>query len=176
MSNEVRDYTTKCCDGVGDKNSPKYMLVGISGGRLGCIQTGVPFTKDASGKLLIRVLHELGYTHSLEWDENPVYNNIYVTNIVKGIILDRDGNNRIPLTNEINYWIPMFKREIKEIKADKMVAVGRIVLETFNDIGIRHSLLLRHPSYYARSGALGKSRASWSEMLTEYTEVLGINK
>jgi len=170
------DYTTKCCEGIGDKNNPKYMLVGISGGRLGCIQTGVPFTKDASGKLLIRVLHELGYTHSLEWDENPIYNNIYVTNIVKGVILDPDGNNRIPSESEINYWVPSFKREIDQVKPKVIVAIGRIVSDTFRNIGIRHTLSIKHPSYYARNGALGKSRASWSEMLTEYTAILGINK
>lgn len=170
-----KDYTTKCCEGVGDKNNPKYMLVGISGGRLGCIQTGVPFTRDASGKLLIRVLHELGYTYNLEWDEKPIYSNIYVTNLVKGVILDQDGNNRTPYESEINYWVPMFKKEVQEVKPEKMVAIGRIVLETFRNIGIKHSLSLKHPSYYARNGALGKSRAAWSEMLTEYTSVLGLN-
>ena len=81
---DKRNYKDKICDGIGDKDHPKYMLVGMCGGRLGCIQTGVPFTRDGSGKLLIRTLNELGYTKDYEWNENPQYDNLYVTNLVKG--------------------------------------------------------------------------------------------
>ncbi len=171
----VKDYKTKCCEGIGDKNGPKYMLVGISGGRLGCILTGVPFTRDASGRLLIRVLKELGYTKSLEWDEKPVYTNVYVTNLVKGVILDCYGNNRKPDSIEIEYWIPEFKKEVAKVKPKQIVAVGKVVLETLEKTDIKCDLIVKHPSYYARNGALGKSRPSWGNMLSEYALVLGLN-
>lgn len=175
-----RTYKDKICDGIGDKNSPKYMLVGMCGGRLGCIQTGVPFTRDGSGRLLIRVLNELGYTDSFERDEKPVYRNMFVTNLVKGVILGDCGNNRVPTTEEIDYWRQAFYNEVAEVKPRQLVAIGRTVFEALNGIvdtsqGKYPLLFVRHPSYYLRNGALGKSRPAWFEMLKEYTMVLGRN-
>ena len=183
------DYRTKCCSGVGDTDKPKYMLVGMCGGRLGCIQTGVPFTKDGSGRLLIRVLKELGYTQSYERDEKPVYNNIYVTNLVKGVILENGGNNRIPTDMEIEFWKEDFLAEFGKVNAQKIVAIGHLVeshLEKMIDF-FHHCefcednskgsrlLFLKHPSYYLRHGALGKSKPAWTEMLAEYKDILGVN-
>lgn len=177
---DSRDYKTKICDGIGDKESPKYMLVGMCGGRLGCIQTGIPFTRDGSGKLLIRVLNELGYTKDYEWNESPVYNNVFVTNIVKGVILKEDGNNRVPTYEEIVYWKNTFIDEIILVKPKVIVAIGRIVynhINTFVTIGGNNPkvLFVRHPSYYLRNGALGKSTEAWNMMVNEYTNVLGPN-
>ncbi len=173
---DTRNYKDKICDGIGDKNSPRYMLVGMCGGRLGCIQTGVPFTRDGSGKLLIRVLNELGYTKDYEWNENPQYHNIYVTNLVKGVILGDDGNNRAPTYDEIQYWTEAFINEIKEVNPRYVVAIGHVV-ETAISPRVDNAILLflKHPSYYLRNGALGKANNAWAKMLEEYTKVLGEN-
>ncbi len=172
-----RDYTNKICSGIGDKNHPRYMLVGMCGGRLGCIQTGVPFTRDGSGKLLIRVLNELGYTKDYEWNEQPKYNNIYVTNLVKGVILGDDGNNRTPTYDEIQYWMEAFLNEIKEVNPRYVVAIGHIVEKAISPrVNNAMMLFLKHPSYYLRHGALGKARGAWSQMLNEYTKILGKNE
>ncbi len=185
---DLRDYKTKICDGIGDKDHPKYMLVGMCGGRLGCIQTGVPFTRDGSGKLLIRVLNELGYTKDYEWNENPQYKNIYVTNLVKGVILGTDGNNRAPTDDEIQYWMKSFIEEIVEVNPEHVVAIGHVVEsaiekvihnctfcegETFTNYEV---LFVKHPSYYLRNGALGKANNAWKSMLDEYTKILGKNE
>ena len=178
MMLDNRTYKDKICDGVGDKNGPKYMLVGMCGGRLGCIQTGVPFTRDGSGRLLIRVLNELGYTESFERDENPIYHKVYVTNLVKGVILDPFGNNREPNDIEIDYWRNHFLNEIADVRPRQVVAIGHLVYDAIKrmiDFGQgKHPLLLvRHPSYFLRNGALGKSTYGWEQMLNEYRNVLG---
>lgn len=174
------DYKTKICDGIGDRDSPKHMLVGMCGGRLGCIQTGVPFTRDGSGRLLIRVLKELGYTSSFERDEKPEYHNVYVTNLVKGVILNECGNNRVPNETEIEYWLPSFLNEVNFVKPKHTVAIGSVVFSTLLrvDSGDIHPPLLsvRHPSYYLRNGALGKANQAWKDMLEEYKNILGYNE
>jgi len=177
---DSRDYKTKICDGIGDTDHPKYMLVGMCGGRLGCIQTGVPFTRDGSGKLLIRVLNELGYTKDYEWNENPQYHNIYVTNLVKGVILGDDGNNRVPTYEEIMYWRNTFIDEITLVNPEYVVSIGMVVrnhIESFVSQGGNNPLLLfvKHPSYFLRHGALGKAKGAWTQMLKEYTNTLGVN-
>ncbi len=175
----MKDYKDRCCNGIGDKNQPKYMIVGMCGGRLGCIRTGIPFTKDGSGKLFIRAMKELGFTKSNEWDLDPVYENVYVTNLVKGTILADDGFNRNPTDSEIAYWWSEFIDEVVTIKPEHIVAVGNLVYgylkdsHKFSDIhDIWH---IKHPSYYLRHGALGKARPAWNEMLEEYTLVIGVN-
>ena len=172
---ETRTYKDKICDGTGDKNNPEYMLVGMCGGRLGCIQTGIPFTRDGSGKLLIRTLNELGYTKDYEWNENPQYKNIYVTNLVKGFILGPDGNNRAPTYDEIQYWMEPFMEEIQDVNPKVVVAIGHVVEKALTHKIYKPLLFVKHPSYYLRNGALGKANTAWQTMLEEYTKVLGVN-
>ncbi|GAI86895.1 unnamed protein product, partial [marine sediment metagenome] len=69
--------------GYGDIDSPT-VFVGEAPGRDGCGYTGIPFTRDRSGKLYNWILNYLGVT--LE--------DTYTTNIVKCWPADKDGKNR----------------------------------------------------------------------------------
>ncbi len=176
LSEEIEDYKKPVSFGYGVQN-PKYMLVGISGGRLGCIQTGVPFTKDMSGRLFQRVMNRLGYSRTDEFSEKPEYDNIYVTNLVKGVVLTTDGNNRAPSNKEIRYWMSDMLDEIdRRIKPKFVIALGSVVYDYLKDETFSAMLLkLKHPAWYGRMGALNEASIAWHDMVAEYTEVLGKN-
>lgn len=182
MTDNIPDYKLPACEGYG-MFEPKYMFIGISGGRLGCLDTGVPFTKDMSGRLFQRAMYRLGYSSTGdETTVKPVYSGIYVTNLVKGKILDSKGLNRAPKNHEIRYWMGDLLDEIVLVKPQKIVAVGSVVYdylkdETWGD-GLYDATLLKvkHPSWYGRKGALKNNSQAWIDMLEEYRYVLGENK
>ncbi len=175
-SKEIEDYKKPVSFGYGVQN-PKYMLVGISGGRLGCIQTGVPFTRDMSGRLFQRVMNRLGYSRTDEFSEKPEYDNIYVTNLVKGVVLTTDGNNRQPKHREIRYWMGEMRLEVYKIMPEILVAVGSLVYDYLKAERIGPEVLkVKHPAWYGRMGALNEASVAWHDMVSEYTEVLGKNE
>lgn len=171
----MEQYKIPICTGVGETKNPKYMLVGYYGGRLGCQKTGVPFTKDGSGKLFIRAMRSLGYTTAFDTDEAPWYKTVYVTNLVKSKCITEDGLNRDPNNDELHYWLGQFNLEHKRVAPHKVVAIGNVVYETLLFGGYRDMLKIKHPSYYLRNGALRGSSNAWTNMLDEYTKVLGKN-
>lgn len=175
MNEDIPDYKKPVCAGYGVIR-PKYMFVGISGGRLGCIQTGIPFTRDMSGRLFQRVLGKLGYSKSDEFSENPELVNCYMTNLVKGKILTTTGCNRAPTNEEIRYWLDDFYEECWRITPQKIVAVGSIVYDYLKDEGFPAKVLkVKHPSWYGRHGALDENNIFWKDMYNDYLEVLGKN-
>jgi uracil-DNA glycosylase family 4 len=160
------------CEGWGQKPAT-YMFVGISAGRLGALLTKVPFTKDASGRLFQRCLHLLGLNGSSdELCETPPLRNCYVTNLVKGRCLGRDGLNRLPTEEEVAYWWPHFQWELKLVQPYKLLSLGTFVKEHLQQRGV-DSIYLRHPRWYQAHGGLNPLKPAFTEMLLDYRKGLG---
>jgi uracil-DNA glycosylase len=147
------------------------MFVGISAGRLGALVTKVPFTKDASGRLLQRCLNTLGFSKSDEYSLQPELSNCYVTNLVKGRILDKDGLNRLPTVKEVEYWWPTFLEEYYKVQPQRILSLSQFVYQELRIRGIR-SVKLNHPRWYQSHGALTLHSFSFQKMVEDYRKAL----
>ena len=156
----------------------KFMFVGISAGKLGALKTEVPFTKDMSGRLLQRVLYHLGLSKTAdEKTLRPELVNCYLTNMVKGRILDKKGNNRLPNETEVLYWLPKLQHELIDVKPTVIIALGKLVGHDLQK-AFQYGLLLKtpgltlmefkHPRAYGSRGAINIDSVAWSEMLSDY--------
>lgn len=93
-----------------------FLFIGLAPGRSGAEVTGIPFTKDKSGRLFRRMtslIEERGLTFS-------------VTNIVKCNPLDREGRNRNPTNDEVEACTEYLKREIEITKPKVIVILGKV--------------------------------------------------
>lgn len=171
----IEPYKILSCQGYGQIQC-KFMFVGISAGKLGALKTNVPFTKDSSGRLLQRVLGELGFSKSDEFSLQPKLNDCWITNLVKGKILDESGNNRLPNYKEISYWWQDFVSEVEKVSPNYIIALGDLVFKTINtttSFHLTHNLKkMKHPRWYASHGAINKNKSAWKEMLSDYKKVL----
>ena len=156
------------------------MFVGISAGKLGVLKTSVPFTKDSSGRLLQRCLGKLGWSESDEFSERPVLKDCWITNIVKGRILDEKGNNRLPTLKEIEYWWPTFDREIQTVNPERILALGDVVWNTLHRKlrfeYLNRTVQAKHPRWYASHGAIKDDSPAFKSMLTDYATLLNWEK
>lgn len=100
---------TKCVFGKGNKNA-EILFVGEAPGRNEDEQ-GIPFV-GAAGKLLDKLLDETGIKKE----------NIYVANILKC----RPPQNRDPLPEEENQCSDYLRNQIRLIKPNLIVCLGRI--------------------------------------------------
>jgi len=126
--------------GYGNLNSP-IVFIGEAPGKNGCGTTGIPFTRDKSGRFYNRCLNLL----------NLKLEDIYTTNIVKCCPL----NNRKPTIEEVKNCYPFLYREIQIIKPALIVALGRTAEWAIKNlkpkIKIPHRFLY-HPAYILRIG------------------------
>ncbi len=167
------------CEGYGSKPA-RVMFVGISAGQRGALISKVPLTRDNSGRLFQRCLKDLGLSESDERSERPVLKDCYVTNLVKGACLYKDGRNRPPTNEELVYWYPRFLEEYDQVKPRRLVALGHLVEEEIwngwphRDIdgltelrAILH--FVKHPRWYVMHGALAPApNKSFLDMVREY--------
>lgn len=174
MSNQALEVW---CEGYGPIPS-EFMFVGISAGRLGALQTHVPFTKDASGRLFQRCLKELGLSQSDEFSLHPMLS-CYITNLVKGRCLTPEGLNRLPTYKEMLFWAPTFVREVEVVKPEAILCLSQ---QVYDFVRFRYPKLakqLRHPRWYQAHGAISNQTAfqmmvrDWSEVLSKLKEVEG---
>jgi uracil-DNA glycosylase family 4 len=165
-------YKIRSCEGYGEL-SPKIMLVGISAGKLGALQTGVPFTKDGSGRLMQRVLKELGYSKSDEFSLKPELKRCWITNLVKGRLLDEKGNNRLPTQREIDFWWDDFCKEVDKVQPERIIAVGKLVFKELEG-KFKNVTFVMHPRWYFSHGAINKETEGWKQMLYDYKQVIEI--
>lgn len=170
----LEPYQIRSCEGYGTL-LPKIMLVGISAGKLGALQTGVPFTKDSSGRLMQRVLRYLGYSESDEKSLEPKLKQCWITNLVKGRLLDKKGNNRLPTKEEINYWWDDFCKEVNQVQPEKIIAVGKLVFRELEG-QFPNVSFVNHPRWYASHGAINYKSVYWQIMINDYRKVLGAIK
>lgn len=116
------------------------MFVGLAPGRLGADRTGVPFTRDASGRLFRRALATLGV------DERDVF----ITNVVK--CNPNDGARNLPPTHdEIERCLPYLRREVASVRPVRIVALGAVAARVLRDAFPRRDVrAVPHPGYAAR--------------------------
>ena len=113
----VGEERTRVC-GVGSAGVD-CMIIGEVPSRLGGDITGVPFTKDRSGKLLREMLREVG----LDDDD------VYITNIVKCNMRDAKGCNRPPNATEIENCRPFYRQEIELVSPKVIVTLGGLATQ-----------------------------------------------
>jgi len=126
--------------GYGNLKS-KIMFIGQCPGISGCNITGIPFTKDRSGKYFQQLLKKFGF----HFDE------VYTTNIVK--CCPNDGRKNLnPTDEEINNCINYLLKEIKIINPKMIITVGSVARN--NLIGKLDNTILNyhvwHPAYILR--------------------------
>lgn len=136
--------------GYGDIDSPT-VFVGEAPGRDGCAYTGIPFTRDRSGKLYNWVLNYLGVT--LE--------DTYTTNIVKCHPADERGNNRTPTNIEVRNCLPHLLNELRIVRPAGIVALGRVPERILKEYKASNRMLdylnvpivyIQHPAFILRTG------------------------
>ena len=154
--------------GYGDLKATAF-FIGEAPGRLGADKTGVPFTKDRSGKLLQRMLVMIGMNENDETSERPTLNNAYVTNLVRCNPLNSNGTNRSPTRNEISNCKEYLLNEIQLINPKILIPLGvnaskfffgdKFKDYTFGRLirhGNRYIFPLWHPAFVIRGG--GRTR------------------
>lgn len=138
----------------------QVMFVGEAPGRLGADVTGVPFTRDRSGRRLQALLIHLGL--SLETDpasERPRLQRCYLTNAVRC----NPPNNRRPNAREIAACQPYLIQEIAAVRPLILVPVGLLA----TGLILRHLGLPRGPmkALHARPlvppDRIGSPRTRW---------------
>jgi uracil-DNA glycosylase len=82
LATEYPDYWNRPVPAAGPVNA-RLLIVGLAPGKHGANRTGVPFTGDASGTLLFRVLSQL-----------DILNLVRITNAVKCLPIDNLPNHR----------------------------------------------------------------------------------
>ena len=139
------------------------MFVGEAPGKWGAGTTGVPFTKDRSGKFFEQLLNDVV---GLRRED------VYITNVVKCC----PENNRTPTKDEVERCLPWLKKEIELVDPALIVIMGKTAHDAFIKTyrllwGMRlkrselfgdhvgHFYILDrwyyvtyHPAYYLRSG------------------------
>lgn len=130
----VRDVRacTACC-GVaqshvlGTGNGPldaRVIFVAEAVGRRGGAITGVPLTRDESGKRFTSFLSLAGISRDA----------VFVTNAVLCNPLDAAGRNRPPARAEIARCRPFLARTLASVHAPVVVALGRVALESLRAV------------------------------------------
>lgn len=100
------------------------MLIGEAPGRLGAERTGEPFTGDASGRRLERLITAAGWRR----DE------LLITNAVLCNPQDPQGRNRSPRTREIASCSSWLARQIQLVDPILVVGLGRVALTALQHI------------------------------------------
>jgi len=107
--------------GFGVKNA-KIMIVGLAPGKDGADMTGLPFTRDPSGRLLEEMLQAAGFSRELD---------VFITNLVKCNPQDEQGRNRIPSNKEIKNCQQYLESEINYVSPRIIIPLGRSAIEFF---------------------------------------------
>jgi len=135
---------------------PLIFFIGEAPGRLGADQTGIPFTRDRSGRLLRGLIENIGLSPE---------NDIYISNIIKCNPRDEFGRNRHPSSKEIVNCREYLFGELGLVRARVVVPLGELasrellgVRKPMKEINSReyyHKLYgrifpLYHPGYIIR--------------------------
>lgn len=107
--------------GTGNRNAD-ILIVGLAPGKDGADITGIPFTRDPSGRLLQSMLEKVGLSRDQD---------VYITNIVKCNPKDAKGNNRNPTSREIGNCCSYLDKEIELVNPRLIVPLGVYVTEYF---------------------------------------------
>ena len=114
---------TQVVHGYGDVGA-EFLVVGDAPSEA-ADRTGVPFTGDADGERLQRVLGELGFSRSQPTSLEPDLQNVFLTYLTRCRHPDRG-----PTDGEILHCDPFLTAEIRMINPHLIVPVGQRALET----------------------------------------------
>lgn len=95
-----------------------FFLIGEAPGRLGADVTGVPFTRDRTGRFLRQVLRQAGLEPTA----------CYITNLVKCNPRSR-GKNRRPTAQEIEKCERFWRAELHIVRPKIIVPLGKLATE-----------------------------------------------
>ena len=174
------------CLGYGDCNA-RIIFVGLAPGKDGADLTGVPFTRDPSGRLFQEAMIYIGFSKEDDpSSEKPMLKGVYVTNLVKCNPKDAKGNNRDPSKTEIANCMKHLQKEINALNPVIVVLFGKTVTESLLGIKIRSMknnhgkevyannrayLPFIHPSYVIR-GAYNRDKYI-TELSESINQLLG---
>ena len=118
------DWWCKPVPGFGDPQA-RVLILGLAPGLKGANRTGRPFTGDAAGVWLYRVLHEKGLSsmaESVSRSDGLELRNVYIANAVKCV---PPGNK--PNGSEVTNCRDHLSREIKALRqAEVVVCLGKV--------------------------------------------------
>ena len=115
------DYLCQPVCGIGPSDA-RLLIVGLAPGLHGANATGIPFTGDASGKLLFHCLQKFGFADPLQPEQNPTLINCRITNAVKCL----PPQNK-PTTSEVKTCNQFLKSEIDSLNNSGVIlALGKL--------------------------------------------------
>lgn len=112
---------------LGEASGPldaRLLFVAEAVGRRGGAVTGVPLTRDESGKRFTSFLTLAGIDRG----------DVFITNTVLCNPLDAAGRNRAPMSSEIARCRPFLARTLEIVRAPIVVTLGRFALESLRVI------------------------------------------
>ncbi len=122
------------CHALSRANGPldaRVLFVAEAPGRRGAAITGVPLTRDESGRRFEAFLTLAGIDRA----------DAFVTNAVLCNPLDAAGHNRPPTPAEIARCRPFLARTLDALRAPVVVALGRVALESLRAMAPHEALL-----------------------------------
>jgi len=126
------DYWAKPVPSFGDPRA-RVLIVGLAPGAHGSNRTGRPFTGDASGAILYRVLYRAGFSsqpESTSRDDGLRLTDIRITAAAR---CAPPGNK--PATEELRNCRPFLERELELLTRLKVVvALGKIAFDVYLSI------------------------------------------
>ena len=179
---ELVKCRSRSVPGYGD-SKPEILFIGEAPGRHGADMTGVPFTRDRSGRLFLKMLGAIGLTCSSPDQEAPILYKAFVTNIVKCNPRGNDGTNRPPTKQEISNCSDFLKDEIRILAPKIIVPLGipaakQILGDQFESEGFGKPVLqdnvwvfpLWHPAFVVRGG--GRMRMNERKYMKEFAKLM----
>jgi len=121
---------------LGEASGPlhaRVLFVAEAVGRRGGAVTGVPLTRDESGKRFTSFLALAGIDRS----------DVFITNAVLCNPLDAAGRNRAPMSSEIARCRPFLARTLEIVRAPIVVTLGRVALDSLRAIAPHDADLCR---------------------------------
>jgi uracil-DNA glycosylase family 4 len=112
----------------------RVLFVAEAVGRRGGAITGIPLTRDESGRRFNAFLALAGIARE----------DVFITNAVLCNPLDAAGRNRAPLASEVARCRPFLARTLEIVRAPVVVALGRVALDALRAIEPHDATLARH--------------------------------
>jgi uracil-DNA glycosylase family 4 len=112
----------------------RVLFIAEAVGRRGGAVTGVPLTRDETGRRFARFLEVAGIDRS----------DAFITNAVLCNPLDAAGRNRTPTTSEISRCRPFLARTLEVVSAPIVVTLGRVALESLREVSPHEADLRRN--------------------------------
>ena len=172
MRNE-KEYHNEIVHGYGDKNA-KIVLVGEGPGRNGATITGIPFTKDESGKRVQIGLIKSGYSEGKKEEviKNKFYipklRNVFITNIYRFYGYNKvKGNDKVTIRNDAINHLKEEISNLKKINEIKIIPLGKNSQKALIKLNfIESNDYLYHPS--TKNPKTRKTREQWVNMFVNY--------